>query len=154
VESIGVDGADNAPGDDADGEVMLDVEVIGAVAQGAKIAVYFGPNTTDGFYDAIAAAVHDASRRPCAVSISWGQAEAGWTASAMDAYDALFSDAASMGITVYAAAGDNGATDGAEDGGFNVDFPASSPSVVGCGGTKLTPTSEVVWNELNRGEGA
>lgn len=153
VEAIGVDGANNAPGDDADGEVMLDIEVIGAIAQGATIAVYFGPNTTNGFYDAIAAAIHDTARRPSAISISWGQAESGWTASALDAYDALFADAAAAGITVYAAAGDNGASDGADDGGLHVDFPASSPSVVGCGGTRLEST-EVVWNELASDEGA
>jgi len=60
---------------------------------------------------------------------------------------------------VYVAAGDNGATDGADDGGLHVDFPASSPSVVGCGGTKLTLdgttiTDEVVWNELSSNDGA
>ncbi|HEY7175415.1 MAG TPA: S53 family peptidase, partial [Micromonosporaceae bacterium] len=159
VEAIGVDGATNAPGTDADGEVMLDIEVVGAVAPGAAIAVYFGPNTTDGFYDAIASAVHDTKRRPSIISISWGQAEAGWTASQMDAYDALFADAAAANITVYAAAGDNGATDGDSDGELHVDFPASSPSVVGCGGTKLVISNgaisrETVWNELKSGNGA
>jgi kumamolisin len=154
VESVNVDGASNAPGDDADGEVMLDVEVVGAVAPGARIAVYFGPNTSDGFYDAIAAAVHDDVRRPSVISISWGQAEDGWNASQLDVYDALFADAAAHGITVYAAAGDNGATDGDTDGANHVDFPASSPSVVGCGGTTLTADGETVWNELATDEGA
>lgn len=159
VEAVEVDGATNSPGADADGEVMLDIEVIGAVAPGVRMAVYFGPNTTDGFYDAIAAAVHDNARRPSVISISWGQAEAGWIASQLDAYEALFADAAAAGISVYVAAGDNGATDGDNDGGLHVDFPASSPSVVGCGGTTLTLTGttitdEVVWNELSSGDGA
>jgi kumamolisin len=159
VEAVEVDGATNAPGADADGEVMLDIEVIGAVAPGVTMAVYFGPNTTDGFYDAIAAAVHDNARRPSVISISWGQAEAGWTPSQLDAYDALFADAGAAGISVYVAAGDNGATDGDDDGGLHVDFPASSPAVVGCGGTTLTLdgttiTDEVVWNELSANEGA
>jgi kumamolisin len=154
IDSVGVDGAANSPGDDADGEVMLDIEVVGAVAPGARIVVYFAPNTTNGFYDAIAAAMHDAARTPSVISISWGQAESGWTASAMDAYDALFADAAALGITIYAAAGDDGATDGGSDGELHVDFPASSPSVVGCGGTRLSGTSEVVWNELASGNGA
>jgi len=159
VEAVEVDGASNAPGVDADGEVMLDIEVIGAVAPGVTMAVYFGPNTTDGFYDAIAAAVHDNARRPSVISISWGQAEAGWTPSQLDAYDALFADAGAAGISVYVASGDNGATDGDNDGGLHVDFPASSPSVAGCGGTKLTLdgttiTDEVVWNELSANEGA
>ena len=161
VEAVTVDGATNAPGGDADGEVMLDIEVIGAIAQGAKIAVYFAPNTTDGFYDAIAAAVHDTERRPSIISISWGQAESEWTASALDSYDALLADAAAADISVYVASGDNGASDGAPT-GLNADFPASSPSAVGCGGTTLrvgssgtgSSWSEVVWNELADDEGA
>lgn len=154
VEAIGVDGADNSPGGDADGEVMLDIEIVGAVAPGSRIAVYFGPNTTNGFYDAIAAAVHDTARTPSVISISWGQAESGWTAAAMDAYEGLFADAAALGISVYAAAGDSGATDGSSDGSLQVDFPSSSPSVLGCGGTRLAGHTEVVWNELASRQGA
>jgi kumamolisin len=155
VEAVSVDGATNSPGDEADGEVMLDIEVIGAIAQGAKIAVYFGPNTNDGFYDAIAAAIHDTVRKPSIISISWGQSESEWTASALDADDALFADAAAAGISVFVACGDNGATDGATDGGLHVDFPASSPSAVACGGTTLhTDGTEVVWNETASNEGA
>jgi kumamolisin len=154
VEAVSVDGAKNSPGGDADAEVMLDIEVAGVVAPGARIAVYFAPNTTNGFYDALAAAVHDRARTPSVISISWGQAEQGWTASAMDAYEALFADAAAAGISVYAAAGDNGATDGSTDGSLQVDFPASSPSALGCGGTRLSGRTEVVWNELASREGA
>jgi kumamolisin len=45
------------------------------------------------------------------------------------------------------------------DGSNHVDFPASSPHVLACGGTKLvssgsTITSETVWNELSLNEGA
>jgi kumamolisin len=152
ITAVSVDGAKNSPGDDADGEVMLDIEVIGAVAQGAQIAVYFAPNTTRGFYDAIAAALHDSRRKPSVISISWGQNEAGWTAQAMDSYDALFADAAALGVTVYAAAGDDGSADNAD--GLNVDFPASSPHVVACGGTTLSESDETVWNETASGHGA
>ena len=64
-----------------------------------------------------------------------------------------------MGVTVLAASGDSGATDGSRSGTATVDFPASSPYVVGCGGTKLTISgaqigSEVVWDELSANEGA
>jgi len=152
VTAVSVDGAKNSPGDDADGEVMLDIEVIGAVASGARIAVYFAPNTTRGFYDAVAAALHDSRRTPSVISISWGQNEAGWTVQALDSYDALFADAAELGITVYAAAGDDGAADNGD--GLNVDFPASSPHVVACGGTTLSADDEVVWNETASGHGA
>ena len=154
VTAVSVDGARNSPGSDADGEVMLDIEVIGAIANKAAIVVYFAPNTTDGFYDAVAAAIHDTRRKPSVVSISWGAAEASWTAQAMDSYDALFADAGALGVTVYAAAGDNGSGDGAS--GVNVDFPASSPNVVGCGGTTLpvADDTETVWNELAADAGA
>lgn len=155
VTAVRVDGARNAPTGDpngADGEVVLDIEVVGAVAPRAKIAVYFAPNTTRGFYDAIAAAVHDARRKPSVISISWGQAESGWTPAAIDAYDQLFADAGALGITVLAAAGDAGSSDGTSDGRAHVDFPASSPHVLGCGGTALVAhgnsiVRETVWND-------
>jgi kumamolisin len=159
VSAVSVDGGQNQPGGDADGEVMLDIEVAGAVASGAKIVVYFANNTDQGFHDAIAAAAHDTTRQPSIMSISWGQSEDGWTEQARNAMNAALEDAATMGVTVTVAAGDNGATDGATDGQLHVDFPASSPFVVACGGTKLiasrgTIASEQVWNELASGNGA
>ena len=51
--------------------------------------------------------------------------------------NSAMSDAAALGITVCVAAGDNGSTDGVTDGQQHVDFPASSPYALGCGGTKL-----------------
>ena len=74
VVSVDVDGGGNRPGgpDGADGEVMLDIEVAGAVAPQAKIAVYFAPNTDKGFFDAVTQAVHDAANQPSVISISWG----------------------------------------------------------------------------------
>ncbi len=159
VTAVPVDGGKNSPGkaNGADGEVMLDIEVSAAVAQGAKIAVYFAPNTDQGFIDAIGSAVHDTTNNPSVISISWGGPESSWTAQAMNALDAACQSAAALGITVTVAAGDNGSSDGAT--GNNVDFPASSPHVLACGGTKLVGngssiTSEVVWNEQASGEGA
>jgi kumamolisin len=151
ISSVGVDGATNSPGDDADVEVALDVEVVGAVAPGAKQLVYFGPNTDAGFYNAIAAAVHNPD--VSIVSISWGGPETSWTKQALDSYDQLFADAAELGVSILAAAGDNGSSDGTRS--TTVDFPCSSPNVIACGGTKL-PTSgpEVVWNEQSSGQGA
>jgi kumamolisin len=75
----------------------------------------------------------------------------------MTAIDAACQSAAALGITITVAAGDDGSTDGGT--GNNVDFPASSPHVLACGGTKLdangaTIVSEVVWNELASQEGA
>jgi kumamolisin len=123
--------------------------------------VYFAPNSGDqGFVDAISAAAH-ATPTPIAISISWGQSEDSWTAQGRAAMDQAMADAAALGITVCAAAGDNGSGDAVNDGRAHVDFPASSPYALGCGGTKLLAdpatgqvSSEVVWNETAANEGA
>ncbi|MBV9594124.1 MAG: S8/S53 family peptidase [Actinobacteria bacterium] len=155
VTAIGVDGATNVVGKDpsgADGEVLLDIEVAGAIAPKADIIVYFGPNTDAGFLDAVSTAAH-ADPTPTVISISWGQNEDAWTAQARTAMDQAFADAAAMGVTVTAAAGDNGSGDAADDGEVHADFPASSPHVLGCGGTSLHAdadsglvSTETVWN--------
>jgi kumamolisin len=159
VTAVSVDKGKNTPGtaDGADGEVMLDIEVSAAVAPGANVVVYFAPNTDQGFIDAVTTAVHDATNHPSVISISWGGPESSWTAQATSALDAACQSAAALGITVTVACGDNGSTDGGT--GNNVDFPASSPHVLACGGTTLigsgsSITSEVVWNELASSEGA
>ena len=161
VVAVGVDGAGNHPDgpNGADGEVMLDIEVVGAVAPGARIAVYFAPNTTRGFLDAITTAVHDPVRKPSVVSISWGQAEDaphGWTAQARRAFDQAFQDAAALGVSVCCASGDDGSADGVSDGHAHVDFPAASPWVLACGGTRLESSgtqivAEVTWHEQGHG---
>jgi kumamolisin len=156
VTAAGVDGAVNQPGQDpngADGEVLLDIEVAGAAAPGATQVVYFAPNTDQGFVDAVSAAVH-ATPTPTVLSISWGESEDAWTAQGRSALDAAIADAAALGVTVCAAAGDNGSTDRVADGASHADFPASSPHVLACGGTSLRAdpatgaiTSETVWND-------
>jgi kumamolisin len=162
VVAISVDHGRNQPAgaNSADGEVMLDIEVVGGVAPGARIAVYFAPNTDQGFIDAITTASHDTVNRPSIISISWGGPEVSWTQAAVQAMDQAFQAAAAMGVTVYCASGDNGANDfpsgaGAQPGN-HADFPASSPNVVGCGGTRIgvannAITSEVVWNDPGGG---
>jgi kumamolisin len=163
VTAVSVDGGSNAPGSDpqgADVEVALDLQCIAGAAPGAAQVVYFAPNTDQGFIDAIADATH-ATPTPCAISVSWGQAEADWTGASLTAMDQAIADAAALGIVVCVAAGDNGSSDGVNDGANHVDFPASSPSALGCGGTTLVAdpstgqiTSETVWNEMANGDGA
>ncbi len=156
VTAVGVDGATNAPTGDAggpDGEVLLDVEVVGALAPKAQIKVYFAPNTDAGFLNAVTEAVH-ASPAPAAISISWGQSEDQWTGQARTAMDEAFADAGAVGAVVTAAAGDNGSSDGSD--GVHCDFPSSSPHVLACGGTSLqatdtTVSSETVWNGASGG---
>jgi kumamolisin len=162
VSAIPVDGGANSPtgsADGPDGEVELDIEVAGAVAPGAKIGIYFAPNTDQGFIDALTTAIHDAALKPSIVSISWGGPESSWTAQARNSLNSACQDAATMGVTVFVASGDSGASDGSSDGSLEVDFPSSSPYVTGCGGTRLALSgaaisSEVVWNELAQNEGA
>ena len=115
VSSVGVDGGSNSPGNDADMEVLLDIEVVGAVAPAATQKVYFAPNSDAGFVDAISQAVHD-TPTPVAVSISWGQSEDAWSAQCRAAMDQAMADAAILGVTVTVASGDNGSADGATDG--------------------------------------
>jgi kumamolisin len=159
VVAVSVDHATNAPSGDAsgpDGEVMLDIEVVGSIASQAKIAVYFAPNTDAGFLDAITTAIHDTTNKPSVISISWGGPESSWTAQAMTAMDDAFQAAAAVGVTVCVASGDNGSSDGVADGADHVDFPASSPFALACGGTRLAATAnrisaETVWNDSPSG---
>ena len=159
VTAVSVDGGKNTPGGDADGEVMLDIEVAGSIAHDANIAVYFAPNTDAGFVDAITNAVHDASRKPSVVSISWGGPEDSWSQQSRNAMNAALQDAAALGVTVMAASGDSGSTDGVGDKKLHVDFPASSPFALACGGTTLKGSgnkisTETVWNETAQNDGA
>jgi kumamolisin len=157
ISAISVDhGMNVATGDPngPDGEVMLDIEVVGAVVPAARIAVYFAPNTDAGFLDAITTAAHDTINRPSVISISWGGPESSWTSQAMTAFDNALQSAAAMGITICVASGDNGSSDGATDGADHVDFPASSPHVLACGGTSVQAENETIVSEAGWNDGA
>ena len=158
VTAISVDHGKNSPGGGADGEVALDIEVAGGVAPGAKIAVYFtNGSTTNGFIDAVTKAAHDKVNNPSVLSISWGGPEdqAGVTQNYITQFNQAIQAAGVVGVTVCIAAGDNGAADVGPvewDGLAHVDFPASSPYGLACGGTRLTGSggtiaSESVWNQ-------
>lgn len=148
ITPVSVDGATNSPGEYADYEVVLDIEIIAANVPGADIFVYFAPNSDQGFYNAINTAIN----QNCSiVSISWGSPETYWSTLALSSYNNLFQYASTKNVTILAAAGDNGSSDGAE--GENVDFPSSSPFVLACGGTRVVVsndqsviTQETVWN--------
>jgi kumamolisin len=158
VTAVSVDQGKNAPtnANSADGEVMLDIEVVGAVAPKAKIVVYFTANTTDkDFLDAITNAVHDTVNNPSVISISWGGPESETTDSFQDQFEQVLQSAAALGVTVTIASGDDGAADEGPnewDGAAHVDFPASCPHALGCGGTNIAVTgnkitAESVWNQ-------
>ena len=158
IKSVSVDHGKNRPTtpSSADGEVMLDIEVAAAVAQGANVVVYFTPNTDMGFQDAMSQAIHDQINKPSVISISWGGPESTWTQASMESMDQIAAEAAALGVTITVASGDSGSSDGVNDGQNHVDFPASSPHVLACGGTSLKATgstiqSESVWNDGAQG---
>lgn len=145
---------------DDDGEVMLDIEIAGAVAPKARIVAYFTRNTDRGFYEALSQAVYDREHRPSVISISWGAYETAYTAQTRHAFDELAATAALLGITILAASGDDGSSDQAPGAGFersrHVDFPAAVPHILACGGTSVRErhgeiVSETVWNNGSQG---
>jgi kumamolisin len=160
LTAISVDGATNAPAPyvKADKEVALDLQVAIGAAPGARFAVYFAPNNEAGFANSITRAIHDRTHRPGVLSISWGMGEGGYSAGAVDTINQALGDAAKLDLPVFVASGDNLATDGVPDGRAHTQFPASSPWVVGCGGTAITVdggqiAQEAVWNDGKRGTG-
>jgi len=162
VVEIDVGHGRNAFGADAeaDREVSLDIQVAAAVAPEARIAIYFTEKSEAGFADGIAEAIHDKTQRPDVVIVTWGEPEAFWPAGARGVVDGALADAVRLGVTVVVAAGDDLATERMNDERVHVDYPASSPYVLACGGTKLTLDAagtaiadEVVWNDGVRGTG-
>ena len=134
-----------------DTEVYLDIEVAASLAPDATIVVYFGENTTKGWLSTLQAAILDARHDLSVISISWGEAEQEWSLQAIKQIDDLFQLAAHRGITICCSAGDRGISE--YDGRpFTVAFPASSPHVLACGGTRLevrgkSSRNETVWNQ-------
>jgi kumamolisin len=152
----GDDGQEGASRGDSSGEIMLDIQVVGGLAPGAKIVMYFTEFTEQGWTDAINAIVTDSSNSPTVVSCSYGNPEdatgTAWTRMAIKRVDAAFAAAAARGITICCASGDDGSRDQAPDARAHADFPASSPHVLAVGGTRLEAdgtgiTSETVWND-------
>lgn len=150
---VSVNGGSNSPGDPngADGEVALDMIVAGSVAPGATFRMYFTDNTPQGFLAALTQATQECN----GVSISWGSSENSWSPDVMDQFETVIKGAKAKGVPVFVAAGDTGADDSSND-GDQTDFPASSPSAIGCGGTRLeinadgSRASETVWDDNSR----
>jgi kumamolisin len=141
VSFVGIDGATNSPGASADTEVILDIAVAGSVAPGAKLVVYFAPNTDQGWMDAITTAIHDKTNKPTALSISWGGGESGW-GSQVNPMSAAFAEAAPLGISIFASSGDGGSGSPAQ-----VLYPASDPNLTGCGGTTISNVSGTTFTQ-------
>jgi hypothetical protein len=156
--AVSVDGVENRPevasGDKA--QVSMDIELVGAIAPKAQIRVYFAPFTAVGWSNALYQAVKD---HVSVVSIGWGLTEDEWSSRSIKTVNRALKVAAENSITVIAAAGDRGATDGNIDKLKCVSFPASSPWVIAVGGTSLEVisdkiVSETAWNDSSRSGGA
>jgi kumamolisin len=147
VAEISVRGAVNSYTGDpnsADMEVALDMQnVAGATGGKVGLLMIWAPNDQEGIADAMTAAAQD--NRAGAFSWSWGQDEAGWGgAQGMASTEAAAQACVAKGISVFAASGDDGSTD--QGVGNNVDYPAASPFVFGCGGTSLLGSTETAWS--------
>jgi kumamolisin len=175
IKDVVVQGPGNDPGPDttassnrgdSTGEVMLDMCVVGSVAPDANIFMYFTEFTSQGWVDALNQAITD-DNEISVISISYGNPEddpeGAWTSMGVQNVNFAVQAAIAKGITICCASGDDGSSDGATNlTGAHVDFPASSPFVLGVGGTNLvasstapaTIQSETVWNETLQSEGA
>ncbi len=158
IHDVEVGAGRNAPGviEPYDAEVALDIQVIAGAAPGAKLVVYFASLSGRGFIDAVHAALHDTESRPKVLSISWDLSEGFWLGAPMHVrhLEELFTEAAALGVTILCSAGDYGSATTLHDGQLWVDYPASSPLAIGCGGTTLssvrdTILDETVWNTFS-----
>jgi kumamolisin len=157
--AVSVDGQQNnygGPSDNYTVETNLDIDVVGSVAVGANIVVYFAPWSEQGWIDIITTAIHDTTNRPSVISASYAWPESLWPSGQIAAISQAFQDAAALGVTVFAASGDHGSTWGQSDGKAHVGYPASDPYVTGVGGTTLnttgnTITAETTWTPTGGG---
>lgn len=144
------------------GEVQMDIQVAGSICPDASITVYRGAPNAGGFAAAVQQAVDDDQS---VISISWGSSET--SPGECAAMEAALKAAVKKGITVCASSGDWGSSNArnntgvagaAPDGKAHLEYPASSPFVLACGGTELVSRAgrktEVVWNNVERKSGA
>ena len=153
VVPISADGTAANAKDGAEGEVMLDVEVVAGACPKATIAVYFAHFSEKGWLTILDKALQDKDNNPRVLSVSWGFAEKAstWTGAAMTQVNEALKEAAMLGVTVCVAAGDDGSSDAILDGHAHVDFPSSSPYALAVGGTTIPVKGgaqpDVVWFE-------
>lgn len=141
-------------------ETTMDVELALGYAPGARVVAYFAPsNDEQGFYQALSAAVFDAENRPATISLSWGWPESDWsedeTRRILPVMEDLLLEAGAQGVTFCASSGDDGA--GGLGSKMYVQYPASSPYALGCGGTEIEVAGgrivrETAWSQAIAGQ--
>ena len=155
VQAVSINNTPTNQRDGAEGEVMLDVEVVAGVCPQSTIVVYFSSFDESGWVNAVDGAVHGQTPPLTVISCSWGYAEdapGAWAAGTLSAINDSLQAAALMGVTVCVASGDDGSDDEVGDGKAHVDFPSSSPYVLGVGGTTLSrkasgAVTETAWKD-------
>ena len=137
-------------------EATLDVQLAGAFAPGARIVLY-SIDDRNHYLTAIKAAIHDKKWRPSVLSYSFGLAERHCLERNLQLSNEAFEEAALLGISICAAAGDGGSATLFYSSFVNpppmthVLFPACSPFVLACGATSLPRNGiETVWNDLGQ----
>jgi subtilase family serine protease len=139
---------DSGPTGGYDDEPTLDIEEAAAMAPGAAIEIYQGPNNSTGPIDTYQQIADDDTAN--IVSTSWGTCESDPSGDP-SAEQPIFEQMAAQGQTVVSAAGDSGSSDcnGITNNDPAVDDPASQPYVTGVGGltvNDIAPLNETVWN--------
>ena len=147
VTNVSVDGG--AGGGGYSEEATLDTEETGALAPGATIEVYTGPNNNAGPTDVYQQMADD--NTATIITTSWGDCEID-PSGAPTAEQVIFQQMAAQGQTVVSAAGDYGSSDctGITNNSPAVDDPASQPLVTGVGGltvSSFNPLVQSVWND-------
>jgi len=144
VVIVTLGGATNSPNpsDGATIENTIDVETIGAMYPSSNLTIilYLVPNSLGGFTTLLNAVampitVNSQVYKPNVVSCSWGAPEVYFSSSQITGINSQLQALAGAGITMTAATGDNGSSDGIA--GTNVDFPSCCPYALACGGTNL-----------------
>lgn len=147
-------------------EVTMDIELALALGGGAAVDVYFAPSGVDGWRRALYAAIGlpvggaDGAHPPVptVMSVSWGESESVFGTDQLRMIERTLIAVGRAGVAVCCSSGDWGSVNSSPKPGVaaipNVNFPASSPSVLACGGTRLLPgdstddaRSEVAWDE-------
>jgi len=141
-------------------EALLDADMIAGMAPGVNIVDYEVPIASfqvinDALQQIVNAAASNPNSSGGVVSLSLGASEANLNQTVFDAMDSTIQQLIAKNITTFASSGDCGAFDAGDNsfGSLSVNFPASDPSVVAVGGTKLrvdengNRTSEEVWTD-------
>jgi subtilase family serine protease len=142
-----------------DFEAAIDVEWAAAAAPDANIELASCADTTTNFGGFIALqSLIDSRTPPAIVSISYGECEAGLGSAGNRYIDLLYQQAAAEGMSVYVAAGDEGAAscdagEAAAYYGIAVSGYASTPYNLAAGGTDYSDsysgTNSQYWGATN-----